>query len=112
MAVPVKAPPFFSERLSTPNLPSFRSEVALIHNLYDVERAQDIGSFFYFGSLVFVREAAIRAPCSIGRFGLFPAVSCALVEGPLSLTTRPLHHHSSQTFTNASRMTSSAYPEP
>ena len=86
MAVPVKAPPFFSERLSTPNLPSFRSEVALIHNLYDVERAQDIGSFFYFGSLVFVREAAIRAPCSIGRFGLTAAVR--QVAAFLGLTAR------------------------
>jgi hypothetical protein len=35
-----------------------------------------------------------------------------LVEGRLRLTTRPLHHHCSETLNNASRMTSSAYPEP
>ena len=49
---------------------------------------------------------------SIRQFGLFPAVRGALVEGRLRLTTRPLHHHCSQTLTNASRMTSKAYPEP
>jgi len=44
--------------------------------------------------------------------GLISAVRCALVEGPLRPATRPLQHHSSQTFTKCSRMTSSAYPEP
>ena len=59
----------------------------------------------FYGELL---KADIRVECSILHFGLFPAVSCALVEGPLSLTTRPLHHHSSQTLTNTSRMTSKA----
>ena len=59
----------------------------------------------FYGELL---KADIRVECSILHFGLFPAVSCALVEGPHIPTTRPLHHHSSQTFINASRMTSKA----